>query len=277
MLKHEKKIKKKIIVTLLAAAVILQVTLLTSFAEAADAERMASGRIENVSMDRIRPGDIVIERSDISIKDGKYSFRLVLRARGGLTFDNDLEIYYQGVDGKYKLHYEIDADDNHIMVVTGTFDNILVASPLLKKIRDRIGEDSYFYRLILKTDEILSFTNKLSFLLDGNRQEYSYSFDIDLPHQSRTEITGITASRRALTVKWTDSSGADGFIIQYSTDKEFKKGTKTKFVKGGSRSSVRIKSLKKGKEYFVRIRSYRIVSGHKDCSEWSDAVSAKVK
>ena len=205
MQEHRKKIIKKIITLVLAAAVILQAGLLTSFAGGIE-----SGQTKIVSMECTAPGDIVIDLSDITVKDGKYSFKLVLRATGGLSFDNDLEIYYQGVAGKYKLHYEIDADDDHIMIVTGTFSNILVASPLLKKMRDRIGEDSYFYQLILKTDEILSFNNKLSFLLDGNSQEYSFSFDIDLPQQSGT------------------------------------KGTK--IVKRGSGSSVKIKRLKKWKK-----------------------------
>ena len=361
---------KKITAILLTAVMILQLSVFAAFADAAQKEKqiitirasdsliaegdsprdvieieskgIPSDKIEIESLECSLPQDIVIGRSDIAVRDGKYSFRLVLKAAGGLTFDNDLEIYYQGVSGRYKLHYDIDDTDNHTMIVTGTFDNILVASPLLKKIRDRIGEDSYFYQLILKTDEVLSFVNRLSFLLDGNRQEYSWSFNIDLPKESqtaaesatapvqtvsaadddtanglqdqstdaaadassrepavpsvkrdtdidaveakkqavsipsKTKITKLAAARRALTVKWSRSSGADGYAVQYSTGKSFGKGTKTVYVGKGA-TSAKLKGLQKDRRYYVRVRSYKNVSGRRIYSGWSAVRSTKAK
>lgn len=100
-----------------------------------------------------------------------------------MTFDNDLDVYYQGINGKYQLNYEIDETDDHIMIVTGTFDNIFIKSPLLEKLSDEsknwilshFSEDNYFYQLTLKTAEGFSFTNMLKYLYDA--KEYGYSID----------------------------------------------------------------------------------------------------
>ena len=103
------------------------------------------------------------------MEEGLYMYRLTLRSDKTLTFDNQLKIYYQGINGNYSLHYEIDPTDNHLMVVTGLFENIIVSSPLLKKfsaakrnwILSKISEDSYFYRLDLKTNEGFTFIKEL--------------------------------------------------------------------------------------------------------------------
>ena len=129
----------------------------------------------------------VISRDNVEIAGGRYSFKLVIRADKTLTFDNDLEILYQGINGKYQLHYEIDKNDSHIMVVTGKFEHIIISSPLMKtlspklreKILSKVSEDSYFYRLFLVTDEGFTFNNMLSYLVDGKRHGYAIDFKYD--------------------------------------------------------------------------------------------------
>ena len=143
------------------------------------AEGLRGGNISISSLQYFLDEDLTYG-GDLPVRDGHYSFRLVLKATGGLTFDNDLQVYYQGVDGRFQLHYEIDPNDRHTMVVTGTFSNILAASPLPESFRSRVSEDSYFYQLLLKTGEKLSFKNRLSFLLDGEPKEYSLGFGYDL-------------------------------------------------------------------------------------------------
>ncbi len=86
-----------------------------------------------------------------------------------------------------------------------------------------------------------------------------------------------SASSRQMTVKWKKSSGITGYQIQYSTSKTFKSGNKKKTVKGASKTSQKISSLKRGKTYYVRIRTYKTVSGTKFYSSWSEAKKVKVK
>ena len=161
-----------------------------------DTEGLDASGLKIVSEEWTDIAEYVISGSNITIKDGKYSYRLVIRSDRTLTFDNDLEIYYQGVNGRYRLHYDIDKTDNHTMIVTGVFDNIIIASPLLEKlsaaerewILTHISKDSYFYQLILKTKEGFSFVNSLRFLIDARKHGYIAKYSYDLLTDTQTLI-----------------------------------------------------------------------------------------
>ena len=164
---------------MLAAVFVFQVGIFPVFAQNTN---------EIVNEEQTYPEEWIISGDDIEIKDGKYSYKLVIRANRTLTFDNDLEISYQGINGMYQLNYEIEENGNHIMIVTGNFDNIIVGSPLFKNLSDkskkrilsRISEDSYSYQLILKTREGFSFKNNLRFFFDSDPHGYSLNYTYDL-------------------------------------------------------------------------------------------------
>ncbi len=214
---------KRILIGLLSAVLVIQMCMLPVFAEApADetqtitisgidalqldgsgdqagvqikAEGMSPEDLEIVSEEVTPSDEYVISGEDIEILGGRYSYKLVIRANGTLTFDNDLEILYQGVNGKYRLHYEIDETDNHIMIVTGNFENIILASPLMKNlpperrewILSHISDDSYFYELVLRTKEGFSFTNSLQLLVASRiRRGYSMDYQYDLASDEQT-------------------------------------------------------------------------------------------
>ena len=56
--------------------------------------------------------------------------------------------------------------------------------------------------------------------------------------------------------------------MQYSTSSKFTNSRKIT-VKGAAKASTSISSLKKGKTYYVRIRTYRKVNGGTVYSAWS--------
>lgn len=89
---------------------------------------------------------------------------------------------------------------------------------------------------------------------------------------AKTKLTKLVAGSRRMTVKWAKKKGVSGYIIQYSL-KENMKGAKYKKVKGASKSKAVIKKLKKGKRYYVRIRTYKGTAK----SKWSAKKSIKVK
>ena len=62
------------------------------------------------------------------------------------------------------------------------------------------------------------------------------------------------AKGKKLTVKWVKDKRASGYQVQISTDKEFKKNVQVRKL---SKTSCTFKKLKKGKRYYVRIRSYK--------------------
>ena len=66
-----------------------------------------------------------------------------------------------------------------------------------------------------------------------------------------------TAKNRTMTVKWSKDKKATGYVLQYGTDKKFKKNTKEIKLKKNSLVSKKITKLKKGKTYYVRVCSYK--------------------
>ena len=133
---------------------------------------------------------LFLSGKNIPVINGTYDYELSLKPHGKLTFDNFLINTYQGVDGRYKLHYEIAELNNHIMVATGTFKNILNESPLIKIGRDIITNDSYSYQLDLRTNEGFSFKNNLRYLFNGELRGYSLNYNYDLLKNEQTLETG---------------------------------------------------------------------------------------
>ena len=136
---------KKILAVFLITILILQTGITTVLAESSESNRrvIVIGHVDSLPLDDgtvpcatiiktygfsaanielinekwIIPRQFTISGNDIAVQDGKYSYYMKIRSDGTLVFDNDLEIYYQGVDGLYKLNYEIDKNDNHVMLV----------------------------------------------------------------------------------------------------------------------------------------------------------------
>ncbi len=85
------------------------------------------------------------------------------------------------------------------------------------------------------------------------------------------------AAKKGFTAKWKKQSGIDGYKIQWSTDKNFKKTVKSKAVKGAKKTSLKVGKLAAKKTYYVRVCAYKKVSGKTYCSAWSKARAVKTK
>lgn len=94
---------------------------------------------------------------------------------------------------------------------------------------------------------------------------------------ANTYISSVKNSgSRKMTVTWKKSTAVTGYQIQYSTSRSFKTGVKTTTVSKNSTVSAAMSSLTKGKTYYVRIRTYRTVSGTKYYSGWSSSKTVKI-
>ena len=91
-----------------------------------------------------------------------------------------------------------------------------------------------------------------------------------------TSIKKIKSKKKSLKIKWKKVSGVNGYKIQYSKKKNFKKA-KTITVKTYSKTSKTIKKLKKKKKYYIRIRTFKIIGGKTYQSIWSKVKSKKTK
>lgn len=92
----------------------------------------------------------------------------------------------------------------------------------------------------------------------------------------KPEMKKLTAGKKKFTVQWKKDKKADGYQVQYSTDKKFKKNVKSVNVSKKSTKAI-VKKLKKRKTYRVRVRSYKKINGKKYYSGWGKVKSVKVK
>lgn len=102
------------------------------------------------------------------------------------------------------------------------------------------------------------------------------------PLQSKVSGFKVKAGKKKLTLTWKKKKGIDGYRIQISTDKAFKKA-QTYNVKPGTTKKIitkyKGKRLQSGKKYYIRIRAYvEGAGGSKDrsYSKWQSA-SRKAK
>ena len=78
-------------------------------------------------------------------------------------------------------------------------------------------------------------------------------------------------------LKKMSSSRITGYQIQLATNKKFTKNKKTVIVKGYKKVSKKVKKLKAKKKYYVKICTYKTVSGKKYYSPWSKVKTVRTK
>ena len=92
------------------------------------------------------------------------------------------------------------------------------------------------------------------------------------------KISSLKAAKNAFTVKAAAQAEMKGYQVQYSTSKKFtKKTTKTVKVATTKKLSKKIKGLKSGKKYYVRVRAYKMNGKKTVYSAWTAKKSVKVK
>ena len=90
-------------------------------------------------------------------------------------------------------------------------------------------------------------------------------------------VAGLkNSASKKMTVKWKKIRSATGYELQYATNRGFTKGLKKARITKASTVSKVIKKLKKGKTYYVRIRTYKKVNGKKLYSGWSKVKKLKI-
>lgn len=85
----------------------------------------------------------------------------------------------------------------------------------------------------------------------------------------------VSSKAGRLTVKWKKNSSATGYQIQYGVKSSFSGAAMTSAAK--AKTIKKTLSLKKGKTYYVRVRSCKAVGGKTYCGAWSSAKKIKIK
>ena len=87
-------------------------------------------------------------------------------------------------------------------------------------------------------------------------------------------LTGASDGKKTVTLNWTKNTKGNGYIIEYSLDKNFKEGVKKVTITSKSTATEKISGLTSGKTYYFRICAYKTegVEG-----PYCKAVAVKVK
>ena len=91
-----------------------------------------------------------------------------------------------------------------------------------------------------------------------------------------TALSGLTAGKKKITVRWKKANGVTGYQIAYSLKSNFS-SAKTKTVSSAKTAKLTLSGLKAGKTYYIRIRTYKSVGGKKYPSAWSKSMKIKTK
>ena len=89
-------------------------------------------------------------------------------------------------------------------------------------------------------------------------------------------VKAVNLSSKKLQITWKLQTDANGYQIQYAQNKKFTKNKKSASV-SNYRSYKIISGLKKGKIYYVRVRSYQKQTSGKIYGKWSKVVKCQIK
>ena len=137
-------------------------------------------------------------------------------------------------------------------------------------------------KLVSGTDYKLSYKNnkkagKATIIIKGKGNytgKLTKYFNIK-PAQMKIK-SAKNSAKGTITLKWAAAKSGTGYEVQYGLKKNFK-GAKTIDIAKRTKKSAKIKGLKKGKNYYVRLRAYVKIDGKKVYGEWSEASKVKVK
>lgn len=110
---------------------------------------------------------------------------------------------------------------------------------------------------------------------DGNG-DYSFSMSLESIATTKVKSAKNLKGKKAK-ITWVKKSDVDGYQVQVARNKNFSKGKKSKTITKNTVKSHTFKKLKKGKTYYARVRTYKLVNGQKVYSDWSTPKKFKVK
>lgn len=117
---------------------------------------------------------------------------------------------------------------------------------------------------------------KVTVTFKGSKYSGSLSKSFQIKPKGTTLKTP-SAGSRSFTARWSNvSTQATGYQLQYSTSSKFT-NAKTVWITSNKTASKKITNLTAKKKYYIRVRTYKTVSGTKYYSVWSATKSIKTR
>lgn len=116
------------------------------------------------------------------------------------------------------------------------------------------------------------------FYRNGEKSAYkTYSNTLTI-YPRGTTLSKLTGTSGGFTVYWkTQKTQTSGYQVQYSKNSSFTSGNVTKKITTNSATYKKIAGLSKGKTYYVRIRTYKVIDGSYYYSTWSSKMKVTTK
>lgn len=96
-------------------------------------------------------------------------------------------------------------------------------------------------------------------------------------YPKKTSISKLKRGKKSFKASWKKvSAQVTGYQVRYSTKSNMSRN-KTVTVKSFKTTAKTVKKLKKGKKYYVQVRTYKTVNGVKYCSAWSAKKSVRTR
>ena len=152
------------------------------------------------------------------------------------------------------------------------------AKPKVTVYRGKSKVSSKYYRVTYKNNKRAGYA---TVTVQGRSKFAGYigktTFTIKPKTMSRPTVK--KSVRKALKVSWKRDSQASRYVVQYSRNKKFKgKTTKNVMINNNKRKTTTLRGLARGRYYYVRIRSCKVVNGKNIYApSWSKVVKIKVK
>lgn len=202
--------------------------------------------------------DMYSNASPISLKQ---------RYKGALTHNEDVDYYTFEIPATGTVNYNMVNGAGYSMKIV-IYDSSLnscytqsIGSGQRGTVQIPLAEGTYYLALVKNDKRCVGSYN---FALD---------FIVKVPDTPQIK-SAKNVSKRKLSVSWNAVDGAEGYEVQYATKSNFKSGVKKADITGTKKTFT---GLKKGKTYYVRVRSYVIVNDTYKYSKWSTKRAVKIK
>lgn len=124
-------------------------------------------------------------------------------------------------------------------------------------------------------------TYYISFMSYGEENTGTYTFSTKLSGMTKSKVRAVKNLKgKQAKITWVKKNDVDGYQVQVAQNKRFTKGRKSEAIAVSSYFHVNshtFTKLKKGKTYYARVRTYKLVNGKKYYSDWSSAKKVKIR
>jgi hypothetical protein len=199
-----------------------------------------------------------------------YSINLQKKYKGVLAANDEIDFFKFNVPAKGNININVlNSTDNTMKIVVYDKNLNMVGSNTLSSGKSTVGTLT-----LASGNYYIAFTQNNSRYGVGS---YTFTLDYSVSAPKAPTLRSVkNLSGKKLSIKWKKVSGASGYELQYATNKKFKSGLVKKTL-SKNKTSATYKKMKKGKTYYVRMRSYIKYNGKKVYSKYSAVKSVKIK